>query len=316
MKVVSILSHKGGAGKTTFALMLSKIHAMKGQRVCAIDLDFIGSGFEHILNITPPKSYLDEYVLCSSDSSKVPTLKELKTFYRDEDLGRNQIDLILNLGGMEGVSKSDSKKEKSEKDKKEENHNLATALVGREPGQTIVRKSIERLLGDLEKDKYDIVFLDCHPGLAYLAKSVLEMSKSQKNEYYTLFLTTANRAHFFGLLREMNFLHSPKGRELFDPEKSVLCVNRASPVIGSTCRDMKDLIDKNKKTLPPAAGTILATYEDICGSSINYMVMKEKNEVLENANIGGLAQIIIPEKNEISFSSTDICRFIFEGKER
>ncbi|MBN1900793.1 ParA family protein [Candidatus Sumerlaeota bacterium] len=311
MKVVSILSHKGGAGKTTLSLMLSKIHAMRGRKVCAIDLDFIGSGFEHILNIIPPKKYLDEYALCSSDPSKGPSLEELKTAYRDEELGSKQIDLILNLGGMEGVNNANS-----EKEKKQENHNLATALVGREPGQSIIRRSIERLLGDLEKEKYDIVFLDCHPGLAYLAKSVLELSKEKKNDYYTLFITTVNRAHFFGLIRELNFLHSPTGVELFQPEKSVLCVNRADEKTGSCWKDMKNLIDKNKKILPSGAGAIIGTYEEICGASLNYMVMRENLEILENANIGGAAKIITPGKSDISFSSTDICRFIFEGKGR
>lgn len=303
-----MISHKGGAGKTTFALMLAKIHAMKGKKVCAIDLDFIGSGFEHILNITPPKKYLDESVVCSSDPSKGPSLEELKTSYKDEELKGNKIDLILNLGGMEGGNNCNS-----EKEKKGENHILATALVGREPGQSIIRRSIERLLGDLEKDKYDIVFLDCHPGLAYLAKSVMELSKEKKNDYYILFLTTVNRAHFFGLLRELTYLNSTIGGESFQPERSVLCVNRATEKIGFHWRDMKDLIDKNKHTLPTGAGATIGTYENICGSSLNYLVMMEKKEVLENANIGGAAKIIIPGRNDISFSSTDICRFIFSG---
>ena len=64
MKTIAIHSHKGGVGKTTVALLVAKQAALLGQKVCVIDLDFIGSGIADLFAITAlPDEYVESYFL-------------------------------------------------------------------------------------------------------------------------------------------------------------------------------------------------------------------------------------------------------------
>lgn len=300
MNVISIHSHKGGAGKTTLTLMIAKAKAMRGKKVCAVDLDFIGSGFEHLLDVPSPMKFLDAYVTKDPGSPKLPGIDEMVTHYSDEDLGDNKLHLIFNLAG------SNNKREEKLK---------SSALIGLEPNQNIVGRAIAQLLSDLEEEGYETVLLDCHPGLAYLSKSILKLGKKGRfGKLVSIFMTTSNRAHFHGMLNELSTMSSEEYGELFNPSQSILCLNRSVPDLYGTWKNIVSSV-RNERVHKGEAMTRVSTFEDICSKAggVNYICVQEYEAILRWGGLGGRGKIILPEKGTVKYSDTLLCNNVLEG---
>jgi MinD-like ATPase involved in chromosome partitioning or flagellar assembly len=78
MKLISIHSHKGGAGKTTIALLTAQAQFKSGARVCTVDLDFLGSGLEAVVDARP-QAYLDDFLVKLPSDPSRPTVSSLIT---------------------------------------------------------------------------------------------------------------------------------------------------------------------------------------------------------------------------------------------
>jgi hypothetical protein len=302
MRVISIHSHKGGAGKTTLTLMVAKAQAKAGRKVCAVDLDFIGSGFEHLLDVQPPVKFLDHYISKDPGSPNLPKVEEMITPYSDGDLGNYSMDLVFNLAG------SAVDNERNDQDK-------SVSLLGMEPASNIAGRSINRFLPTLESMGYDTVILDCHPGLAYLSKSLLRYGKkSPFQEHIFLFVTTLNRAHFYGLINELNTLAAPEYGNLFNSSQSILCLNRTDP---RKYGRWKDLMAYTHKVIfkKDQALSRMSTFEEICqkGGGMNYICINDSEAVTKWGDIGGGREILLPGQDDIRYTDTPLCKRAFKG---
>jgi len=303
MRVISVHSHKGGAGKTTLTLMIAKAQAMTSRKVCAVDLDFIGSGFEHLLDVHSPKRFLEEYITKDPGSPNLPKIKEMITSYSDKDLGKNSLDLVFNSAG--------SMINNNEKDRWKSH-----TLLGMEPAQSIAARSVMRFLSILQEEGYETVILDCHPGLAYLSMSLLHHGqKSPFEEHVFVFVSTINRAHFYGLINELNALAAEEFGKLFNPSQSIICLNRAIPKEYGSWKGLKDQVRQKEKVHKGEALTRMGTFEDVCreGDGMNYMCITDSETVSQWGKIGGRGEIILPGKGEIRFTNTPLCLRVLEG---
>ncbi len=302
MKVISVHSHKGGAGKTTLTLMMAKAQAMAGKRVCAVDIDFIGSGFEHLLDVPAPAKYLDDYITQDPGSPQLPKIEEMVTSYSDQDLRKRSLDLIFNSAGsrMNNLPLGQPK--------------AVRILQSIAPRQDIAGRAVVSLLMKLSEKGYDLVLLDCHPGLAHLSESLLRIgNRSEYGEHVFLFVTTANRAHFYGLINELNTLASLEYGRLFNPKLSVLCLNRAHQALGEGWKDLIAFVRERETVHPEESGARLSTFEKICGGrgALNFLLFPELSEVSVWDSLGGTSEIVRPDIGNIHFSDTRLCRSLF-----
>ena len=303
MNIVSIHSHKGGAGKTTLTLILAKVHARARRKVCAVDLDFVGSGFQHLFDIPAPARYLDEYLVRDPDALDLPALEDMIAHYAGEDLHGGQIDLVYNLGGERPAAGRSGERQAYD-------HRRAEALAGEEPGLGVAGSAVERLLSQLEEAQYDLVLLDCHPGLAYLSKSVLRLaSRRGDSSHLTVFMTTANRSHFHGLLNELNYLGSEEGERLFAPSRSILCVNRGPSCLGPSWDDMATEACRSPVHRDQATARV-ATFKEVWGQQglSNYVRIRESAALTQSASVSGDGEIRLPDEADIARTDTDVCR--------
>jgi len=302
MRVISIHSHKGGAGKTTLALMIAKAQAMSGQKVCAVDLDFIGSGFEHLLDVPRPDKFLEDYLTKAPGSPKLPKLEEMITSYSDEETGAFKVDLVFNLAG-------------SMLNNKEPERRKLLALIGLEPDQNIAVRAVMLFLSGLKEAGYDTVLLDCHPGLAYLSRSLLHYGKKDGfEENAFIFVTTSSRAHFYGLVNELNTLAGDEYKRLFSPSQSVLCLNRSSSALFGNWKELVAFM--REETVQRAeARSRISTFEKICreGGGVNYLCLAESDTISEWGNIGGKGEIVLPDQESITCTNTPLCQSVLMG---
>jgi hypothetical protein len=181
-------------------------------------------------------------------------------------------------------------------------------LAGREPGAGIVGRDLEWLLRELAEAKYYLVILDCQPGLAYLSSTALEMATyREEHKHIPVFMTTPNRAHFYGLLWELTKTH---GLAL---GRSIICVNRLPKEWGLTWEGLHAKL-REEVVRPEESAALVGTFEHACRQTgdVNYAGVSELAETAERSNIGGKTGVSVPPRgSEIQYSDTPACRQVF-----
>ena len=296
MKFISIHSHKGGAGKTSLALMISKKHSLAGEKVCLVDLDFLGSGLDKLLKISYSRFSLEDYLVPPPNNTDLVTLDSIKSRFADSDLpeDRKIIDVVLNYNS--NFTNQDSKQ-----------RTRILGLIGREGRQSIVRRAVERLLSDIEASGYETVIFDCHPGITFLSKSVLDICRERSSDCYNVFVTTLNRSHFYGTLETMNSLSREEEEHGFSRTMSALCVNKIDQN-GITWSTLKSMCDTDYQIISNLRSTISNFEEEQLNKNIIWI--KSLTPDTMSDGIGMAAKIPQPSNDEIGRTNTSVCRGI------
>jgi len=217
VQLVSVHSHKGGAGKTALVLMMARHLAEHGKKVCLVDLDFLGTGVWPTIKASLPHRYLGEVFVAAAGSRSYPPLEDLLGFHR---IGAKvePIGLILNAGSAAGIGKNG---------KRAELHEQVVSLMGIEPQTTIIESSLKNLLPRLRESGFDYVFMDCHPTLEEISETVLRVQMAQReSESSVVLVATADRVHIYGLLKEIHRRTKSKTRKTLRTDRTVFVVNR------------------------------------------------------------------------------------------
>lgn len=151
-KIISVISCKGGVGKTTSAVNISAYMQMQGKRVCAVDLDP-----QH--NLTKHFGILPGHLLHQ------PTIYDLLKATIDECDDEVMADLIKKTiypSTTVDIIPSTAQ---------------LAALETVIPTATCRERLLEYVLSFI-KDKYDYIFIDCHPGLDVFSMNALTASDS------------------------------------------------------------------------------------------------------------------------------------------
>lgn len=151
-KVISIISCKGGVGKTTSVVNISSYMQMQGKKVCAVDLD-------------PQHNLSKHFGIYSGCRSELPTVydllyaaineadeKEIETLVRESICQSSTVDVIPSTAKLSS---------------------LETII----PTAMCQERLLDYVLSFIKKD-YDYIFLDCHPGLDVFSKNALAASDS------------------------------------------------------------------------------------------------------------------------------------------
>lgn len=151
-KITSIISCKGGVGKTTSAVNISSYIHMQGKRVLAVDLDFQHNLSRHF-GILPghlkdkPTMY-DLFMASMNDYSD----EEIKKLIHQSIKKSTTVDVIPSTTMLSSLDK------------------VLPAATCRE----LILKGILKLI----EDEYDYIFIDCHPDCDIFAVNALTASDS------------------------------------------------------------------------------------------------------------------------------------------
>lgn len=151
-KVISVISCKGGVGKTTSAVNISSYMQMQGKKVCAVDLD-------------PQHNLSKHFGIHTGYQSGIPTIYDLIYAAINEADEKKMESLV-----------QDSIRQSTTVDVIPSTAKLSSL-------ETVIPTAIcqERLLDyvlSFVKKNYDYIFLDCHPGLDVFSKNALAASDS------------------------------------------------------------------------------------------------------------------------------------------
>lgn len=151
-KIISVISCKGGVGKTTSAVNISAYLQMQGKRVCVVDLDAQHNLSRHFGVWAIPSAEtptITELFRAAIDDCSDETMQQM---IRDSICQTTTVDMIpstVQLSSLEAV--------------------LSTA--------TNREHLLEYILSFIKED-YDYIFLDCHPGLDIFSINALTASDS------------------------------------------------------------------------------------------------------------------------------------------
>lgn len=98
-RVISVINHKGGVGKTTTTAYLGDALARKGFKVLIIDIDSQGN-LSQILGFDLPEKQLVDSLLNNEPLPILPISENLDLIPSDIDLAKAEIELIVSIGGV------------------------------------------------------------------------------------------------------------------------------------------------------------------------------------------------------------------------
>lgn len=151
-KVISVISCKGGVGKTTSAVNISSYLQMQGKRVCAVDLDPQHNLSKHFgilpghLTNRPTMYDLLNAAVSECDDDEIEDLVK-RSLYKT-----TTVDVIPSSARLSVLE------------------NIIPTATSRE-------HLLEYVLSFIKED-YDYIFLDCHPGLDMFSINALTASDS------------------------------------------------------------------------------------------------------------------------------------------
>lgn len=302
MKIVSVHSHKGGAGKTALALLTAGALVRRGQRVCVIDLDFMGAGIDPAIRVAKPKHYLEEALMATPSSTQEPSIPDLVAAHRIE-AAPEPIACILNAGRpMSGAREN----------KYNDLHERILNMLELEDNTGFLENGLTRLLDRLAED-YDYVILDCHPSLTGISEVAFRIQMARPAaRSATLLAATTDRAHTYGLLKEMHRRSRAKGKSL-RPENMVLVVNMVEEDAGK--RPYKTTLDtfavlgeelKRDPVVGDEAPTLLARFP-----ARHYCRILWHEEIASFTAIRSEGRVPPWPKGIIAHSGTALCEELF-----
>ena len=216
MLVVSIHSHKGGAGKTTLALLTARHLAERRKRVCVLDLDCVGAGIYPAIQLRQPRRYIEEALLAAAGSKQDPTLEELLALHEFGE-GSEPIAFILNAGPRLPIGRAK---------RFETLHEQVLSLLELERQAGVIETGVTRILLKLQEGGFDYAILDCHPSMVGVSEAVLKVQMARRAEESAFVLVaTHDRPHVLGLLKEMHRRCRGKKPSIRE-ERAVIVVNR------------------------------------------------------------------------------------------
>lgn len=98
-RVISIINHKGGVGKTTTTGSLGEALALRGFKVLMLDMDSQGN-LSQILGIDSPEKQIVDALLKGEELPIVSIAPNLDLSPSDIDLAKAEIELIVSIGGV------------------------------------------------------------------------------------------------------------------------------------------------------------------------------------------------------------------------
>lgn len=200
MRTIAFHSHKGGVGKPTVSFALAKHAASEGLRTCLMDCDFLGSGIADLFGYRRrPQKRLDD--LLFSDSPHLFPLDDLLGEYVDTDL-RLPFEVIHSASIPDAEGEWAKHRQRLDR------------MLGTAGSYGTAQDVLRSLLGRLEERGFEVVVLDCHPGLGLISRSIRELVS------LSVVVTTPHRGDVVGLFDQVNL---DKG---FDEARAFLLLNR------------------------------------------------------------------------------------------
>lgn len=263
-KVISVVSWKGGVGKTTTAVNISSYIKMQGKKVCAIDLDAQHSLTKHF-GIMPGhlKDKPTVYDLFSAAVNECSD-EEMNELVHRAICRTTTADVIPSTPKL-------------------------TALESVIPSVTCREQLLKYIISYI-KDEYEYIFLDCHPGSDIFTQNALAASDS------VILPVEAHILGIEGLQQEEKMIRSVK-RFLNPSLKIEGIVITKFQARTNYCRSIYDTVEQNfgdrihifedrikhaiKVAEAPAFGISIHEYAPKCEASVAYANIAA--EVMHNA---------------------------------
>jgi cellulose biosynthesis protein BcsQ len=183
MNVLSVHSHKGGVGKTTFSLFLSKYLAqIKKEKTCLIDLDFQAQGLRSAYLRDNLKHDFSDFLLADEKKKKeiaaaipvkhqdIDNLYFIANLFKPGEAIETQLDILKKIYIK-----------------------LVNEIYTGE-----IMDNLTELLKHLEKEGFKNIVIDDHPSLILLSEEIIKQVKT-----IPVFITTPNIVSFVGLFKNI-----------------------------------------------------------------------------------------------------------------
>ena len=186
MNIISMHSHKGGVGKSTFGLFFAKYLAhLKQEKTCLIDLDFQAQGLRSIYLRKYLKYDFSDLLLADDENKKMEILKDIVIKHEE----------IENLYFIANYFKPHLENHKQDETRRKMYIKLANEIYTGE-----ITDNINQLVRYSEKEEFKNIIIDCHPGLVLLSEEIIKEVRTTP-----IFITTANIISFIGMFQNLLF---------------------------------------------------------------------------------------------------------------
>jgi len=236
-KIIAIHSYKGGTGKTLFSVNLATTFALKGKKVCLLDMDFRAPSLHALFKLSGSEYWLNDYL------NGTCTIKKALVDLTDSLGVKGKL-----LVGFANPS-TEAIRDMSAKDRKWEMRALGRLLA--------LRNSV------LDEIGMDYLVFDTSPGLQYSSINAIVSAD------IVLVISTIDASDVQGTKRMLNELY-----DLFE-KKTYIVLNKVLIEIGSK-KGKEELSEKlgNSHKLP--IFEIVPCFCDILKAGGTHIIAKEK----------------------------------------